>query len=297
MTTKKIFGCSLFILLSTISYTQQRFEIGTLLGGSCYQGDVLGSSVSEISPNIHASANLNAAYFFNNYLGLRFAVGYGKMSGGDKYAEVAQRRARNLSFVSNVYTTGLRVEFNVTGYNPADEKNFTIYPFIGYHHTFFNPKAEYKGKLYALQPLGTEGQGLSKYPDRNPYKLNAGSILYGGGMRIAVSPRISLGLEYGAYRIFSDYIDDVAGTYVPYTDILQEKGNQIAAALSNREGELLGSDQIVLKKSTDLRGNQKVFDYYFQFGFTLNYHFFDPFSDKARNSFRKRKDTSRCFKF
>jgi hypothetical protein len=297
MNTKRIFGCFVLLILSIFSYAQQRFEIGALIGGSCYQGDVLGSSVTEIAPNIHGSVNLNAAYFFNNFLGVRVAGGYGKMSGGDKYAETAQRRARNLSFVSNVYTTGVRLEFNVTGFNPADNQNFTIYPFIGYHHTFFNPKAEYKGKLYALQPLGTEGQGLAKYPDRQRYKLNAGAILYGGGMRIAIAPKWSLGLEYGAYRIFSDYIDDVAGNYAPYTDILQETGNQVAAALSNREGELLGTDQIILKKSTDVRGNHKVFDYYFQFGLTVNYHFFDPLSDKARNSFRKKRKTSECFKF
>lgn len=297
MFTKKIIAFFLLIFINFTSYAQKRLELGTLLGGSCYQGDVLGSSVSELAPNIHASANLNVAYFFNNYIGLRLATGYGKMSGGDNYAEVVQRKSRNLSFISNVYNVGIRAEFNVTGFNPDDDKNFTIYPFVGYHHVFFNPKAEYKGKLYALQPLGTEGQGLSKYPERKPYKLNAGSILYGGGMRIAVAPRLSLGLEYGAFRVYSDYIDDVAGNYVPYTDILQETGNQVAAGLSNREGELLGTDQIVLKKATDLRGNQKVFDYYFQFGLTLNYHFFDPFGDKARNSFSRRKDTSKCFKF
>lgn len=297
MITKRISSCFLFLFLNFLSYSQQRFEIGTLVGGSCYQGDILGSSVSEIAPNIHASAYLSTAYFFNNFLGLRFAAGYGKMSGGDRFAEVSQRRSRNLSFVSNVYTSGLRAEFNVTGFNPAEGQNFTIYPFVGYHHAFYNPKAEYKGKLYELQPLGTEGQGLSKYPERKPYKLNAGSLVFGGGMRLAIAPRLSLGLEYNAYRIFSDYIDDVAGKYVPYTDILQETGNQVAAALSNREGEFLGTDQIILKKSTDPRGNNKVFDYYYQFGLTINYHFFDPFSNKARNSFRKKKNTRECFKF
>ena len=168
---------------------------------------------------------------------------------------------------------------------------------MGYHHLFFNPKAEYKGKLYDLQPLGTSGQGLSKYPDRKPYKLNTGSIYFGGGMRVAVAPQLSLGIEFSAFRTFSDYLDDVAGYYVPFTDILQETGNQVAAALSNREGEYKGSDQIILKSATESRGNVKVFDYYYQFGITAMYNFEDPFGNKAKNGFSKKKKTRNCPKF
>lgn len=288
---------TLLLLQVTSINAQNRYELGLLLGGSCYQGDVLGNTVSEIAPNIHSSASLQAGYFFNRFFGIRTQVGYGKISGGDSYSEDVWRKARNLSFTSNVYNVGIRAEYNVTGYDPMNNQNFTAYPFVGYNHLFFNPRAEYKGKWYDLQPLGTEGQGLSKYPDRKPYKLNAGSITFGGGLRLAATSKLSFGIEFAAFRVFSDYIDDVAGYYVPYTDILQANGNQVAAALSNREAERLGRDNIELKNSTDPRGNLKVFDYYYQFGITMTYNFFDPFSEKARNSFRKKKSTSKCFKF
>jgi hypothetical protein len=272
-------------------------ELGALLGGSCYQGDILGGTVAEIAPNIHGSASLQAAYFFNDYIGVRVGGGFGKMSGSDKYAEAPWRKARNLSFESNVTQFGVRLEYNITGFNPLKERNFTIYPFVGYHHLFFNPKAEYKGKLYELQPLGTGGQGLSKYPSKKPYQLNTGSLSFGGGMKIAATERISIGLEFSAFRTFTDYLDDVAGNYVPYTDILQETGNQIAAALSSRENELKNTDQIALKSANEGRGNLKVFDYYYQFGLTIMYNFYDPFGQKAKTGFGKKKKTRNCPKF
>jgi Domain of unknown function (DUF6089) len=295
--TRNAFLSVFFLFAQSIVIAQSRLEVGGLVGGSAYQGDILGGTVSEIAPNIHGSASVQAAYFFNDYIGVRLGAGMGKMSGSDKFAESPWRKERNLSFESNVTQFGARIEYNITGFNPAMDKNFTIFPFVGYHHLFFNPMAEYKGKLYELQPLGTAGQGLAKYPERKPYKLNTGSICFGGGMRVAIVEQLSLGLEFSAFRTFTDYLDDVAGYYVPYTDILQETGNQVAAALSNREGEYKGSDQIVLKKTTDGRGNLKVFDYYYQFGITVMYNFYDPFGQKAKTGFGKKKKTRNCPKF
>ena len=171
---KNVLVLSMLISCSMLVFSQKRLELGVLLGGSFYQGDILGQTASEIIPNVHPAAAIQAGYFLNNHLGFRLGVGYGKMSGGDSYSEAPWRRARNLSFESNVFHGGARVEYNITGFNPDNEQNFTIYPFIGYHHTFFEPKTAYKGKIYSLQPLGTEGQGLAKYPNSKKYKLNAG---------------------------------------------------------------------------------------------------------------------------
>lgn len=287
----------ILLLGSVRMCAQQRLEIGAQAGGSFYQGDILGQTVAEISPNIHGSASLQAGYFFNNHFGVRFSGGYGKMSGGDNFSEFPWRQQRNLSFHSTVYNLGLRAEYNVTGFDPARGQYFTIYPFLGYQHVFFDPKTFYRGKEYRLQPLGTEGQGLSKYPDKKPYKLNTPSVNFGAGMRIAVTERISLGAEISLFRTFTDYLDDVAGYYVPYTDILNEKGNFIAAALSNRENELSGNDKIIFRNHDEMRGNGSVSDYYYQFGLTFAYNFFDPFQEKAKKGYSRKKAPLTCFRF
>ena len=128
---------SICFLVVNSSEAQNRLEIGALLGGSCYQGDVLGNTVSEIAPNIHGSASLQAGYFFNDYIGVRIGGGIGKMSGSDNFSESPWRKERNLSFESNVTQLGARIEYNITGFNPAQDKNFTIYPFFGLSPSFF----------------------------------------------------------------------------------------------------------------------------------------------------------------
>lgn len=285
------------LFFSTNNFAQKRLEIGPAIGISFYQGDVLGTTIPEISSNINFAGGIHAGYYFNDYLGVHFELQRGKASGGDKFAEFPERRKRNLSFESPVTNFGGRFDWEITGYNPKQGRNFSIYGFAGGGILFFNPKAEYKGTTYRLQPLGTEGQGLQKYPERKPYKLYAPYMQAGGGIKFAISENLNAGVEFSVYRAFTDYLDDVAGAYVPYTDILAEKGDFIAAALSSRSGELLNTDQIVLKSATDGRGNAKVYDYYYVGTIKLTYNFYDPFGGKGIKRFSKYKNPKNCFRF
>ncbi len=278
-------------------FAQSRLEFGPAVGLSFYQGDVLGSNVSEISKNISFAGGIHAGYYFNDYIGINLEVQRGKAKGGDNFAENPERRKRNLSFESPVTDICARFDWQITGYNPMQDRNFSLYGFAGGGVMFFNPKAEYKGKIYELQPLGTEGQGLKKYPDRKPYSLVSPTLDFGGGLKFAVNQKVNVAVEFSVYRTFTDYLDDVAGNYVPYTDILEEKGDWVAAALSNRVGELKGSDQIELAPAGTSRGNAKVFDYFYMSCIKVTYNFYDPFDGKNAKSFSKRKSTRDCFKF
>ena len=63
-------------------------------------------------------------------------------------------------------------EFHILKYIPGSMKyRWTPYVTGGAAVFTFNPKAEYNGEWVALQPLGTEGQGLPQYPDRKKYSL------------------------------------------------------------------------------------------------------------------------------
>ncbi len=285
------------LFFSITNFAQKRLEIGPAIGISFYQGDVLGGTIPEISRNMNFAGGIHAGYYFNDFIGVHLELQRGKASGGDNFAEFPERRNRNLRFESPVTNFSGRFDWEITGYNPKQGRNFSIYGFIGGGILFFNPKTEYKGKVYRLQPLGTEGQGLQKYPERKPYKLYSPAIQGGGGIKFAINENINIGIEFSAYRTFTDYLDDVAGTYVPYTDILAEKGDFIAAALSSREGELLKTDQIILKSTTEGRGNAKVFDYYYVSTIKVTYNLFDPFAEKGSKRFSKFKNPRNCFKF
>jgi hypothetical protein len=285
------------LFFSTINYAQKRLEIGPAIGISFYQGDVLGSTIPEISRNINLAGGIHAGYYFNDFMGIHVELQRGKISGGDNFAEFPERRSRNLRFESPITTFSGRFDWEITGYNPKQGRNFSLYGFGGGGILFFNPKTDYKGKIYRLQPLGTEGQGLQKYPDRKPYKLYSPTFQAGGGIKFAINENVNLGIEFSAYRAFTDYLDDVAGNYVPYTDILAEKGDFVAAALSSREGELLNTDQIVLHAATSGRGNAKVYDYYYIGTVKVTYNFYDPFAEKGSKRFSKFKNPKNCFKF
>ena len=92
------------------------------------------------------------------------------------------------------------------------------------------------GKEYELQPLSTEGQGLTAYTDLKPYSLVSFSIPFGLGIKWSISRTVSIGLEWGLRKTFTDYIDDVSGRYADPSLLAAEK-SPLAAGLSNRAFE------------------------------------------------------------
>ena len=179
-------------------------------------------------------------------------------------------------------------EFNLTGYQPYGlYKVFSPYIFIGITGAKFNPKANYQGEWIALKPLGTEGQNLSQYPDRQPYSDITLAIPFGFGIKYALTDKVNLGFEIGARRAFSDYLDDVSGTYVSSVE-LAAAGNTLGAALSNRTGELMGTEPVVVPTGTP-RGDDKNADWYFIAGITISYNFLDNGLMGGRKRGRSRK--------
>ncbi|HIA13207.1 MAG TPA: hypothetical protein EYN69_14245, partial [Flavobacteriales bacterium] len=96
-----------------------------------------------------------------------------------------------------------------------------------------NPKAKYQGKWEALQPLGTEGQGVIlglKQYNRVQAQLSSGLGFY-----YTFKRKWRLGWELGTRWTFTDYLDDVSTRYVDPA-LLQDgtPTGDMAAALSNR---------------------------------------------------------------
>ena len=83
----------------------------------------------------------------------------------------------------------------------------------------------------------------------------------------------NVGVDIGAKYLFTDYLDDVGGTYMNVRE-LQEGNGDLAAALGNRTGELEGSDPVDLPTGTQ-RGDNKNNDFLFTAQITLSYNFLD----------------------
>ena len=197
-------------------------------------------------------------YNFNDRFSARGAFTLGYLKGDDAKSDVAAQIERNLNFQSWVYDFSITGEFNFFKYAPGDMKH-PITPFIfgGISVFKFNPTTTAAdGNRYELQPLGTEGQGTTYYPDRKKYSLTTASIPFGLGLKANISKTFSVGLEWRMHYAFTDYIDDVSGTYAD-PDVIQAERGDIAYELSNRSLTL--TDEVLEGRQ---RGNSKTNDWY-----------------------------------
>lgn len=249
-----------------------------------YQGDLSGSSLPDFRTS-HFSLGFHVGYQFNEIFKLDFGYTRGKISGNDSY--VSGHEVRNLHFESPISDFGLLTYIDLHAiYN-------TIWPsslmegeygrqYIGPNLIFgigymkFNPKGYYEGEWFRLQELGTEGQYISGglYPD--PYKRWVFNIKYGLSFGYKLSKQLNLEMEFIYHYVFTDYLDDISGTYPDYNELIARENGDLTAYFTygGRDGSTVRTGQ--------LRGNPESKDSFISFGFKLSY----VFSRKEMNLFR-----------
>ena len=270
----------LFLLLFPVFLNAQFFEIGASVGSSNYLGE-LSSNSSRID---FKETNLAAGGFlrmnFNHLFAIRLHGQYTTLSGTDAQSKVAAIQDRNLSFQTNIYEIGLMGEVNLLGFDPV-AGTISPYLFGGYSYYQFNPQAEIEGRYYDLAPLGTEGQYLDEYPERDPYETKQWAIPFGLGMKMAISENIHVAIEIGGRKLFTDYLDDVSLTY-PNLQLFDRDGDSPAIELSDRSlspGEKTGFG----------RGDTKATDWYFISNITFSYNFLESGLIGGRKGRRRSK--------
>ncbi len=190
------------------------------------------------------AVHLGFRYRKNPVLSFKFNLNYGRVAGRDSLTREPFRKNRNLSFRSPIFETSFQVEISVLqlkssksiyklqGVRGKSGIDLNIYFFAGVGGFYFNPKALLGGRWWALQPLGTEGQGIAA--SRTPYKRFQMCFPIGFGFRVPLpDKRWTIGFEYGMRITTTDYIDDVSTSYFSPT-LIADKNGPVAAALSNR---------------------------------------------------------------
>jgi hypothetical protein len=207
-------------------------EVGVFLGGSYYTGDLNPSGHFNrfTRPAEGALYRMN----FNPRMSVKGIVSFGNIEADDAYAKEESQRNRNLSFKSKLYELAVEGEFNFLPYATGNKKLAitTPYIFAGVAVFHFDPLGYYQGRWYKLQQLGTEGQG-TPFNSTKTYSLTQFSIPFGVGVKINTAKRIGINFEWGLRKTFTDYLDDVSGTYVDPALLAAEKG-PAAAALSDK---------------------------------------------------------------
>lgn len=240
----------------------QRSELGLSVGGMNYLGDLNNQSMFG---QVNLAAGLSARINIDPRWSVALGADYGHISGGNP--DIIAHR--NLSFRSYVAEAFVRAEFNFFPYGLryGTQKLYTPYIFCGFGMFKFNPMAQYQGEWYALQPLGTEGQGTSAYPDRQKYRLLETCIPFGIGLRYRISPTMHLTVEYGWRKTNTDYLDDISTTYVGYDLLANDEGNgEMAAILADRTGEI---DPGYVNAVGIKRGDDSLSDWYAYFNVSM----------------------------
>lgn len=235
-----------------------RSEIGFMVGGSYYIGDLNQSHFKRTNP----AGQIFYRYNINARMAYRLNMTYAKIEAYDAEQSEVLYRNRNLSFQTDVFELGTGMELSFFPYEIGNKKyKGTAYMLAEFALSRINPKAEFNGGLVELQPLGTEGQG-TELADRKKYSRVQFSIPLALGARITLSDNIGLNIEYGIRLMFTDYLDDVGGYRYADPIILAAQNGPTAAAMSNRslDGDRFGQ-----------RGNRASRDWYTFFGIGLTF--------------------------
>lgn len=294
---KKSIVYLLFLIISFSGYSQGwksvRHEAFFGVGASNFLGDLGGArgigthGIKDLKFQMtRPTISVGYKYMLSSYFSVKGSLLWGLLSGDDAVTKNIVRRNRNLSFRSNIgevsgfieyYPNAERVlpRYKISGI--SGNKAFSLMPyfFAGVGLAVFNPKANYQGSWVALQPLGTEGQGLAGRPDK--YKRYTLALPFGVGLKYRIDKQMALSFELSLRYTMSDYIDDVSTSYYLPNEIAAAYGSA-AGALSDRALDpslgLTGVNSLADGRNNYLqRGNPRYNDAYMFGIFSFHYRF------------------------
>ena len=222
------------------------------------------------------AASIGMRYKILEKLSAKGALSYGILRGDDKTTNEIYRQNRNLNFYAHLVEFSGQMEYSLIREKIGHRYNLrrvrglkgfklNTYIFVGVAGFWFNPygKNSQTEEWVALQPLGTEGQGM--VPSRERYSRIQVAIPFGIGFKYGLNREWSIGVEFGARKTFTDYIDDVSTTYYD-NDALAAIDPLIAQMADPSLGTVPGQTE-----ANQQRGDPSDYDAYMFMMITLNY--------------------------
>lgn len=256
----KILSFSFLVFFAGLGFavSGQPAEVSLFAGLSNYLGDLQQKPITAV--NAGNVFGVNFKYPLNEHIWFRGAVSKGNISASDANNS-AELKPRNLSFNTAITDGYIAGEYRL--FSP-DRSSIIPYVFAGAGMFHFNPYVHFgdKNEKVYLQPLGTEGQGLPEYPDRQFYKLTQFFVPLGAGVQWHVNEKWILGIEFRQNFTFTDYMDDVSNRYALQAPLLRDRG-PLAVELAWRRDEYDGR---AYPTNESRRGNPDNDDWYYYLG-------------------------------
>lgn len=255
-----------FLAFLPVTLMAQGWQLVGFGGVANYQGDLQDRRFTTQQAQI--ALGLGIQYDINKYFSVRGMANYGRISADDRFNKDAGLRNRNLNFKSQILEGSIQAVFR---FMDLETKKWSPYLVAGVGVFGFDPYTyDTLGNKFYLQPLGTEGQGLAAYPEREFYKRVQLVIPFGGGVMLRVNERITLGYEVGLRKTFTDYLDDVSTTYADPDQLLAARG-PLALELAYRGDELKNGSANPNYPTGSVRGGPEFKDWYYFQGITVNF--------------------------
>ncbi len=278
----------LFITQAEAQYSTRwkryRYELIAGIGATNFLGELGGANREgtdflrdfEFSMT-RPAVTIGLRYKILEQVSAKMALTYGVLRGDDKKTEETYRNNRNLNFYAHLIELSGQMEYNIIKEKVGHRyslrrvrglKGFKLntYFFLGFAGYWFNTygKNSTTGEWVALQPLGTEGQGL--VGSREKYSRIQMAIPYGIGFKYGLDREWSIALELGARKTFTDYLDDVSTTYYDNNLIRAQSGDLAAdmadPSLGNVPGQTTANQQ---------RGDPSDYDSYMFLTISVTY--------------------------
>ncbi len=214
----------LFVISIGNSVDAQRYNLGfgVRAGASNFLGDIgSGDLARNFVFNMELKdtrwdGGLFVRYRFHPMFAVQGSFNYLRIQGYDSNSDNRARLGRNLSFKNDVFELAAKFEvypqilhISDVGYRGRYRLDFQTYFFAGVGGAYHSPKTEYGGQMVKLRPLMTEGVKYSPVIITMPF---------GGGFFFTYKRQHRFGFEYQWSWAFTDYLDDISGTYVDHSD-------------------------------------------------------------------------------
>ncbi|MBD3637047.1 MAG: hypothetical protein HUJ25_06840 [Crocinitomicaceae bacterium] len=288
---KKLLVLSVGILFCIGAYTQhtnftnsdywkgQRKEFIFGIGATNFLGDLgglnrIGSDYSFMDlewVTTRPSGHLGYRFRFRPWVSTKTILQYGVLRGSDQLTTEPARHYRNLSFKTHLIELSQHLEFviynnehygarhKIWGLKGMRNKNTLIYLFSGFSVFAYIPQSQDGTNL---RPLHTEGQGLPDGPDE--YGLVNFGIPFGMGVKLGLGRIWRMSFELSYTKTFTDYLDDVSGTYYDNSAIESAYGSEAAYYADPSSGVFPG-----WTAHGEMRGDDRQKDAYFFFNVSL----------------------------
>jgi Domain of unknown function (DUF6089) len=197
--SKTIILAFICLCFSVVSKAQS-FEIGPIIGGANYQGDLADGVV--VLKETRPAYGVIMRYSPFKFLSFRMGFLQGGIEGDDANSSEAGIRKRGYKISTNMSELTILTEWQLPSYGTSGQGIFkqSITPFV------------FAGVGFASRDKDPQAPA-DRYPDPFPEfdsKKSFISIPIGGGVKYNFAPNFSTSLEWGLRATFSDYVDGVS---------------------------------------------------------------------------------------